>query len=283
MKVFDQPPRGGSPLLFVAGLALLGSLFLLANPYGNAFYEGWPWDAFRPDGPPLRWGLAALWALTGFVSLGMSLLPSQGARASILAVLGAGLVAALALTPASLFAPTAHVGQLIAVAVMAGCLVRSGDPDGGSSARVGAACGAILLLLHVALFASTSNVTPLAGLDRVRADVMHLGEDGVGLDAALRAGPAMTVPLASAALALAALLGVLAGLGLRARWLGRFGWLFAAIGILWPTLSVPFVDGPLDAATLEAAARSALVDRGGALFLIVSALVADLFPRRRPA
>ena len=93
----------------------------------------------------------------------------------------------------------------------------------------------------------------------------------------------MTVPLASAALALAALLGVLAGLGLRARWLGRFGWLFAAIGILWPTLSVPFVDGPLDAATLEAAARSALVDRGGALFLIVSALVADLFPRRRPA
>lgn len=283
MKVFDQPPRGASPLLFLAGVALLGSLFLLANPYGNGPYEGWPWEAFRPDGPPLRWGLAALWALAGLVSLGMSLLPSHGARGSILAVLGAGLAAALALTPTSLFAPTAHVGQLLAVSLLAGGLVRSGDADGGASARVGAACGAILLLLHVALFASGADVTPLAGLDLVRADAMHLGEEGVALDQALRAGASNTVPLAAGALLVAALLGVLAGLGLRAKWLGRLGWLLAAVGLSWPAFAPAVMDGPLAAATLETAARTALVDRGGALFLLASALVADLFPRRRSA
>ncbi|MGE0192406.1 MAG: hypothetical protein AB7T63_10235 [Planctomycetota bacterium] len=283
MKVFDQPPRGASPLLFVAGVVLLGSLFLLANTYGNAPFDGWPWEAFRPDGPPLRWGVAALWALTGLVALVTSLLPSFGARASILAVLGAGFVAALALVPSSPFAVAAHVGQLLALAVLAAGLLRSGEADSGGPARAAAACGAVLFLLHVALFASTTELGPVAGLDRVRSDLMHLADEGVGLEDALRVGASGTVPIAVSALLLAAFLGLLAGLGLRAKWLGRIGWLLAVLGLLWPAISEPLVEARLDGATLEAAGRRMLVAHGGALFLLASALVADLLPRRRAA
>jgi hypothetical protein len=283
MNVHERPSTQRAPLLTLAGLALLGALVLVANPLGPGRREAWPWEAFRPDGPPLPWGVAALWALTGLLAFGSSFFHSLGKRATVLLVLGSGLFAASMLATLTDFELAVRPTQVLACALLGGGLVGSGFVSTGPAARSAAAIGAVLLVLEVALFAVDQPSRPLAGLDVLRSDLTRLGDEGAAFTTGFERGASGSQPYASLLLLGGAAVGLLAAFGVAARWLGLTGFVLVLAGLVLPSLAVPFLAETTTGAMVAEGAATALVDHGGALFLLGAGLVLDLLPRRRTA
>ncbi len=266
MRIHTRPPTEASPILFVAGLATLGSVFLVAHgAYGDA-----PWAVFRADGPPTRWGIALLWTLTGVIALATAPFRSFGARASLLVAFGTALLATcrVASVGGSPWGAGPSVGPW-ALAIAAGGLVGAARPDGSHASRTTVFLGAAVFLAHYAFVQS--------GLQ------LDLDSIGVwfGTDPDLSGARKSIATGAHGAAVLGAVAGLVVGLGVRVRWVAwaGFGLILAATFV--PALSMPvlFRNEASFADALRDAAEGSLVRGGGALFLLTIGVVADLLPR----
>jgi hypothetical protein len=266
----DAPRRTTSAALSLAGLLLVGTLFLESNPQFGENLD-WPWETFRRSVSDLRRATVLVWAAAGLWAFFAGFVPAGRRRGAVALALAAPL-AVLCTTPSAGFeVETLRLPQLLAViALGAGLLLFLRPLSQRTAAVLAFLGGAVLLLWHVTHFSEG------------RADLAWMWDDLVAFvkgeamsSAAPDYGWRVLVPrwLATAAAAM----GVLAALGVRWRSWNVVAFLALLVSLLLPT-AVAFAKGA-DAVThtvVTARVLEALVADAVALFVLGALAVVDV-------
>lgn len=291
MRLHDRAPNPPSLALACAGFVVVGTTFLLANPWVGV-HERWPWESFaRLDGL-LAKTLALLWFATGVLAILLALGKSWGARTVILGFLTTILVVALH-SHESLFAVTSARlldGLLWTALLGAGLLATTQEEKrhvGRTMAGVG---GALLLIYH---FLSVDPLHPhMARLHGLIHDIgvwMHLGADAVRPD---RLNHIWFTTLPDAALVFVAVLGCLVGLRLVGKRFAWFGfvllllllvspWIVQSVARTWPEFAKTELRPERTPGHFVGDAVRMLVNQGTALWMLLTAILFDAVPKER--
>ncbi|MFV1958803.1 MAG: hypothetical protein ACC662_05250 [Planctomycetota bacterium] len=269
--------------LLTAGLLVLAGLLLEANPsFGHI--AAWPWEHVQAAVPLASKGHLVLWALLGLWALLTALLPAMRSRSVLtLALASFALLIASESTLYGLQLDEARpfLFVLAASALAAGLALLLRRRGGLATTALLLGGGLVLLGLQASGF-EIPQMSRLAALEHsVRSAILGTLPAEMSTPDRVWGGYA-----AEAAVLLAALLGLVAALGLRARWLAMVAGLLLLAGMLlpaaagigmelqsgftWPRLGQALVDG----------ADQALVESGVALWLVLALAAADLVRTR---
>jgi hypothetical protein len=266
--------RGTAPGLAFAGLLMLGATFLYANPrFGER--PRWPWEEFAMQENWLPRVAFIAWAASGLWALVAAFVPAARVR-SLVAV---GLASALALLcttgEAGFRIDTMRLPQLLATIALGAGFVLRRDSRPLPAARWLVLGGGLALLAWPALhFVAGGDITELRALaDRLGAAISS-SADQPALPAAVLWDTLLPILLAL----LAAVVGVVAGLGLESRTVNAIGLLFLVAAILLPTIAgiVGDFESLSRAHEVRRLALGVLVAHGLALWTLGIFAVADL-------
>jgi hypothetical protein len=262
--------RTTSAALSVAGVLLIGALFLKSNPEFGENLD-WPWETFQRSVSWLRRATVLAWAAVGLWALFSGFVPAGRARGAVALALAAPLAVLCTTAHAGFEIETLRLPQLLAViALGAGLLLFSRPAQARTAAVLAGLGGAILLLWHVTHFTEG------------RPDLRWLWEDLVAL---FRGEPLSSgapeyewrilIPKWTALAAGA--MGVLAALGVRWRTWCVTAFLVLLVSLLLPA-AVAFTKSAdaISHTVVTSRVLEALVANAVALFLLGAAAIADL-------
>ncbi|MHC5010292.1 MAG: hypothetical protein ACYTG6_04985 [Planctomycetota bacterium] len=285
------PPPGVSWGLFVAGLVMVGSAFLLANPSFGVNAQAWPWELFRTSESLLLKCTFVLWTALGIWAVITSLLPGARGRSVVIVAIGAFLLMLCSASTEAGFTITDEQPlpwMMGIIALAAGLeLVRRGRS--GVAARSLAFIGGLAILwFHARGFQPyAGSNTDICQLEILSRDLISL-VGGELLD--VRPEYKWEILAKYWAIVAACLVGWVMALGWKNRLFALIGLLLLYVGLLLPG----FVSGGramsdafswrLLADTVTAQGAAVLVTHGLALWLLGMFAVADLVgPREETA
>jgi hypothetical protein len=144
--------RTTSAALSIAGLLLIGALFLKSNPeFGET--QDWPWETFQRSASWLRKITVLAWAAAGVWAFFSGLVPAGRTRGSVALVLTAALAVLCTNGFAGLDVQNLRLPQLLGViALGAGLLLLGRSAPSRTGWVLALLGGAALVLWHVTLF-----------------------------------------------------------------------------------------------------------------------------------
>jgi hypothetical protein len=268
--------RTTSAALSVAGLLLIGALFLKSNPeFGET--QDWPWETFERSVSWLRKATVLAWAAAGLWAFFTGLVPAGRTRGSVALVLTAALVVLCTNGFAGFDVMTLRLPQLLGVIALGAGLLLLMRPGSLRTACVLAFLGgAVLVLWHVTHFPPGQERSTLAVL---ADDLMTMIRGGSGPTPYSNPDPGYEWKiLIPEWLGIAAgVMGILAALGLRWRAWCVTAFLVLLVSLVLPT-AVAFAKSA-DALThtvVTSRVLEALVADAVALFVLGALAIVDL-------
>ena len=270
----DHPSEraGASPLLAVAGFAMLLTPFLMANPWFGVKSDLWPWGLFRSSTDVLVKAAFALWTVIGLWAFITAFRSSRRGRAVPLMALSLVLLVWICTQHAGLTIEHYNFDEMLSFIILGGSALAVGHPSTRRIARIGLLFGGLGVLAYYALNSEAGSVSVMEQtVDEVRL-AMAKGVDAVGPPADHQI-ELVTAP--RIVLMIAASLGILVAIGLPGAFLGKLIFVLLLIALAGRIVAGPIVMQQTNVEDMVQQLVTVLVAGGLALWLVGSAVIAD--------